>query len=89
MIASRGQASHSNRRVASEVFRLQPGLLSDPPQHPWSDLVRVVEGQLEIRPTRPGQQAVRTVLTLHPLPDPPECSQYTFRFTGGPVAHRE
>jgi hypothetical protein len=70
MIANRGQASHSNRGVAAVVFRTQPGPLSDPPQHPRPNLVPVVEGKFEIRPTR-------------------ECSQYAFRFTGGPVAHRE
>jgi hypothetical protein len=65
--------SKAEEEDQSEIFRPQASPLGDPRRHPWPDLVLVVEGKLEIRPTGPGQRAVRTVLPPHPSSDPLEC----------------
>jgi len=47
-----------------QVFRAKSGVLADPGQRCWSDLLVVMEGEREVRPTGSRQLAMRTNLLL-------------------------
>ena len=43
-----------------EIFRAEPGVLGEPREHSWPDLVVVVKRKHDIGPALAGKSAVRT-----------------------------
>jgi len=50
---------------SSQIVRSQSGATSDAGEHPWADLVCVVEGEHEIRPTFTREDPVRSGRAFH------------------------
>ena len=72
----------------SQIFRSEPGPLSDACKHPRPDLVAIVEGPDEVGEAFALEHLVRSLgLALDRPADALECREHARRLGGAPAAH--
>src|SRR5690606_1250 len=73
---------------ALQVLWLEPRMLCNAGEHPWSDFVPVMESEDEVLPLAATQDLVRTFLARNRPAKPQQSSENQARARRRPVRHR-